>query len=268
MEREAAHCPAGGHDLSLLQRQPPSRLGQLAQTLVGCAAGLVFLEGEQIDFTRVERVRGAGSQASRYGSKNLEREMKFLPPCQPKFCPEPPRGAQWQHEVKFDGYRVQLHKPAMIYSKNGSDFSKRFKPIMAAIALLPAITCVIDGELIVPDDAGSSDFKALHLRMSESYLVWCFDLLEVDGVDLREMPLRERRGKLEALLVGSEQLRYSEAFDDPDSLLKACSEHGLEGLVCKRKDMPYRPGHCDWVKVKCPDWIVRNQDRSKMFEKR
>jgi ATP-dependent DNA ligase len=193
--------------------------------------------------------------------------MKFLPPCQPKLRPEPPRGPEWQHEVKFDGYRVQLHKPAMIYSKNGSDFSKRFKPIMEAIALLPTITCVIDGELIVPDDAGSSDFKALHLRMSESYLVWCFDLLEVDGVDLRDMPLRERREKLEALLVGSELLRYSEAFDDPGSLLKSCAEHGLEGIVSKRKDMPYRPDHCDWVKVKCPQWKVRNQDRGKMFEK-
>ena len=192
--------------------------------------------------------------------------MTFLPPCQPELRPEPSRGPQWQHEVKFDGYRVQLHKPAIISSKNGSDFSKRFKPIMEAIALLPAITCVIDGELIVPDDAGSSDFKALHLRMSESYLVWCFDLLEVDGVDLREMPLRERRGKLEALLVGSELLRYSEAFVDPDSLLKACSEHGLEGIVCKRKDMPYRPGHCDWVKVKCPHWKVRKHDRRMMFE--
>ena len=194
--------------------------------------------------------------------------MKFLPTCQPKLRPVPPRGPQWQHEVKFDGYRVQLHKPAMIYSKNGSDFSKRFKPIMEAIALLPAITCIIDGELIVPDDTGASDFKALHLHLSDDYLVWCFDLLEVDGVDLRDMPLRERREKLKALLVGSERLRYSEAFDNPDTLLNACADYRLEGIVSKRRDMPYHPGACGWIKVKCPYWKARNQDRPKMFEKR
>jgi bifunctional non-homologous end joining protein LigD len=81
------------------------------------------------------------------------------------------------------------------------------------------------------------------------------------------MPLGERRHKLEALLIGSERLRFSKAFDDPVSLLSACKEHALEGIVSKRIDMPYRPGRSDWVKVKCPQWLVRNQDRSKMFEK-
>lgn len=194
--------------------------------------------------------------------------MKFLPLCRPKLRLEPPRGPLWQHEVKFDGYRVQLHKPALIYSRNGSDFTRRFKPITEAIALLPAITAVIDGELVVADHDGTPNFRALHLRLSNDFVVWCFDLLEVDGFDTRELPLRERREKLKGLLLGSELLRYSEEFDDPDKLLDMCSEHRLAGIISKRVDLPYRPGNCDWVKVKCLKWKERNKERRKMFEKR
>ena len=103
------------------------------------------------------------------------------------------------YELKFDGYRVQLHKAGLsssIYGKNGGDFTRRFPAVVAAVLGLPTKSCVIDGELIAAGKHGEPDFLArLHGRHVPT-CVYCFDLLELNGRDLREQPLVQRRGDL------------------------------------------------------------------------
>jgi bifunctional non-homologous end joining protein LigD len=99
---------------------------------------------------------------------------------------------------------------------------------------------------------------------------YCFDLLEIDGRDLRPFPLLTRRVRLKALLkrAGAEQLLYSEAFADPAKLLDACEVQGLEGIVSKRQDQPYVSGrNQSWVKVKCHAWRATAKERSELFRK-
>jgi bifunctional non-homologous end joining protein LigD len=101
--------------------------------------------------------------------------------------------------------------------------------------------------------------------------VWAFDLLHHNGRDLRELPLRERKARLEKLIVAANAnwLRYSESFDNGLELLKAADRFGLEGVVSKRRDAPYRSGkQCDWVKVKCQMWREANKERWRLFERR
>jgi bifunctional non-homologous end joining protein LigD len=185
----------------------------------------------------------------------------------------PPSGENWQYELKFDGYRVQLHKAgagATIFTRNGADFSRRFPDIAAAVVGLPTRSCVIDGELIAAGRHGQPDFLALVHGRHVPTCVYCFDLLELNGRDLREQPLVQRRARLQALLVraDSKLIRYSEAFPDAGALLAKCGRLGLEGIVAKHKDAPYRSGtRSGWIKVKSAGWKAANQWRAKFFEK-
>ena len=100
--------------------------------------------------------------------------------------------------------------------------------------------------------------------------VYCFDLLELNGRDLREQPLVQRRARLEALLKRAKcnLIRFSEAFPNANDLLAECARLGLEGIVAKRRDSPYRSGtRSGWIKVKTPEWCASNQWRAKFFEK-
>ena len=128
----------------------------------------------------------------------------FIAPAQPVLKSSPPTGENWQFELKFDGYRVQLHKAgagATIFSRNGADFSRRFPDVAAAVVGLPTRSCVIDGELIAAGRHGQPDFLALLHGRHAPTCVYCFDLLELNGRDLREQLLVQRRARLQALLV-------------------------------------------------------------------
>ena len=131
---------------------------------------------------------------------------------------------------------------------------------------------VIDGELVACNAAGLPNFCALHFRRRDRDLcVWAFDLLQHNGRDLRELPLLERKARLEKLILAANAnwLRYSESFDDGLELLKAADRMRLEGIVSKRRDAPYRPGkQCGWVKVKCKTWREANKERWRLFERR
>lgn len=121
------------------------------------------------------------------------------------------------------------------------------------------------------DAEGRPDFRALVGGQKHSRVAWCFDLLEIDGRDLRSFPLVTRRVRLKALLkkAGDELLRYSDSFPDPLKLLAALDERGLEGIVSKKTDQPYVSGkNRGWIKVKCHAWRVANSDRGEMFGKR
>ena len=198
--------------------------------------------------------------------------FKFIPPAEPVLAETPPKGKGWCHEVKFDGYRLQLHKAdgrSLILSKNGKDFTARFRDIARAVAELPCQTCIIDAEGCALDAEGRPDFRAL-VGGQKDKAAYCFDLLEIDGRDMRPFPLITCRVRLKALLkrAGADRLLYSEAFGDPAKLLDACDAQGLEGIVSKRQDQAYVSGkNRSWVKVKCHAWRAANAGRGEMFKK-
>jgi bifunctional non-homologous end joining protein LigD len=135
---------------------------------------------------------------------------------------------------------------------------------------MPVRSCIIDGELIAAGAYGEPDFLAL-LRGKAPVCVYAFDFLELDGLDLREDPLEKRRARLKRVLARSKGklLRFSDSFSDAGVLLAECARLGLEGVVCKRKDAPYRSGlRAGWVKVKTEQWKAANRYRAKLFENR
>ena len=176
--------------------------------------------------------------------------------------------------MKFDGWRIQLHKNkrrVTVYTKNGNDFTSRFPTITAAVAALPVQTAVIDGELTACDDSGIPDFRALHFRKVEDHelCVWAFDILHLNGADLREASLTERKYALQKIInkANDHTLRLSESFVNGAKLLSSCERMSLEGIVSKKRKAPYRSGASDWIKVKCLTWRKANKDRWELFNK-
>ena len=203
----------------------------------------------------------------------MPRPSPFIMPAQPQLLDRPPKGDGWLHEVKFDGYRVQLHKAdkdVTIFSRNGADFTSRWPAIAYALQHLPTKSAIIDAEVVASNAKGMPDFAALHGRTAkpEEFCAWAFDLLELDGKNTRLLPLMVRRAKLQKLIVSFANgfLRFSEGFADADKLLAECERLGLEGIVSKRRDQPYRAGRCDWVKVKTKAWREANRDRRELFK--
>ena len=200
------------------------------------------------------------------------KRTAFIVPSAPVLKKTPPSGPEWLHELKHDGWRAQLHRQAggaAILSRNGKDITARFAVIRKAMLGLPA--CIIDAELVGCDADGIPDFHALTTGNAHGCCAWCFDLMMIDGKDVRAEPLERRRSRLEQLLAGADQdlLRFSEAFDDPEKLLAAALELGLEGIVSKKRDQPYRSGkNVGWIKVKTAAWREANRDRWEMFERR
>jgi bifunctional non-homologous end joining protein LigD len=124
--------------------------------------------------------------------------------------------------------------------------------------------------VVACDAAGAPDFRALHggNYAQTDLCVWAFDLLEIDGQDIRQMPLILRRVKLGKLIRGYDHdaLRYSEPFTNADKLLEECAKRGLEGIVCKEKGGAYWSGtKCGWIKVKTAQWREANMDRGELF---
>lgn len=187
----------------------------------------------------------------------------FVEPCLATLHSMPPAGAEWLHEVKFDGYRLQAHVAdgrVRLLTRSGLDWTHKFGDIATALAGLDCRQALVDGEVVVLTDAGLSSFPALQQALSENrtdkMVFYAFDLLFLDGEDLRSEPLAERKGRLAALLRedgGETPLRYSEHFAEPgEIMLKHACRLGLEGVVSKRADAPYRGGrNGDWIKSKC-----------------
>ncbi|MGY0560387.1 DNA ligase D [Luteimonas sp. A277] len=173
---------------------------------------------------------------------------------------QPPRGDGWQHEVKWDGYRLLAYRDdeVELYSRNQLRWSERLPQLVAALGKMPVAQAVLDGELIAIDARGRSDFgllQGLLERGDTAQLRYvAFDLLYLDGVDLRGCELRERRALLRQLIeaTGSSVLAFSEHVQgDAAAAFQASVGSGLEGIVCKRADSPYRSGRQgDWIKLK------------------
>ncbi|MDK1386478.1 DNA ligase D [Sinorhizobium sp. 8-89] len=187
---------------------------------------------------------------------------KFIEPCHPTLKKRPPDGGVWLHEIKLDGYRAQLHierGKITIYTRTGLDWTKEFKSIAAAAMDLPGHEAVMDGEVTVFGKTGLPDFQALRRelakRSSQHLTFQAFDLLYLDGYDLRRVPLIERKRALrEVLEDGAGTIAYVDylELDEGEAIYRHACEMGLEGIVSKRKDAPYRSGRQEfWTKTKC-----------------
>lgn len=171
-------------------------------------------------------------------------------------------GGQWSYEIKFDGYRIMAridHGEVQLFTRNGHDWTHKLPQQAQALAALGLESAWLDGEVVVTNEHGVPDFQALQNAFeagrSGSIMFYLFDMPYLNGVDLREVPVEERRAALSTVLGGHEQplLRFSEAFDEtPDALLNSACQMQMEGLIGKRLGSPYvsrRSG--DWIKLKC-----------------
>jgi bifunctional non-homologous end joining protein LigD len=173
-----------------------------------------------------------------------------------------PSGPAWVHEIKYDGYRIGCAVEggrATLLSRRGNDWTAHFPEVAAAARGLPVREALLDGEVAIVLPDGKTSFQALQNALSErpprrALAYFVFDLLHLDGEDLSALPLLERKARLEALLGrGPGVLRYAEHFEgDGAVVLREACRLGLEGIVSKRRDEPYRPGRGGgWVKTKC-----------------
>lgn len=186
----------------------------------------------------------------------------FVPPCLATLASAPPEGPEWVHEIKFDGYRLEARiadGQVRLLTRTGLDWTARFPALAKALGGLKAHSAILDGEAVVEDDRGVTSFaallEALEAGRSEAMRYVAFDLLYLDGVDLRPAALGDRKEVLAALMKRrrSKALRYSDHISGAGGAMfqEACAL-GLEGIVSKRRDRPYRSGrHADWLKSKC-----------------
>jgi bifunctional non-homologous end joining protein LigD len=184
----------------------------------------------------------------------------FVPPCLPIPSKQPPIGPEWLIEIKHDGFRViarKIGKRMRLYSRPGNDLTYRFPLIVEALAKLRSRSCIIDGEAVACRDDGMASFDRIRYRRhDDEVFLYAFDLIELNGDDLRQAPLTVRKATLERLLERAVPgLRYNEHLDQEDGplvFLHAC-KLGLEGIVSKRRDSPYSSGRSPhWVKSKNP----------------
>lgn len=181
--------------------------------------------------------------------------------CLAKTALRPPTGSDWLFEVKWDGYRLFIERHPggrfVLRTRGGHDWSQRFPGILAATGNVPAETFIIDGEAVVLNDQGVSDFSALQSaarrRSAEEVLFYGFDLLYRDGTDLRRLPLVDRRTALADIIGDDPHLRMSETVEaNGAAFLAAACEMKLEGIIAKRGRAPYRSGRGgEWLKIKC-----------------
>jgi bifunctional non-homologous end joining protein LigD len=184
----------------------------------------------------------------------------------PELCTSvdrPPGGEGWCHEIKFDGYRVQLRVEdgeARLKTRKGLDWTDKFRAIAKEGDSLPDV--LIDGEIVALDHNGAPDFSTLQAAISDgktdNLIFYAFDLLFADGEDFRRLPLAERKARLKELLEArakgkANSIRYVEHFETGgDAILQSACKLALEGIVSKKLDAPYRSGRSEnWTKAKC-----------------
>jgi len=204
----------------------------------------------------------AKPRPSRLKRKSASAMPDFVAPqlCEP--VARPPSSQDWVHEIKLDGYRMQLRVEAgdaVMRTRKGLDWTHKFAPIAAAGRGLG--NCIIDGEVVALARNGASDFSALQAALAEAraddLIYFAFDLLFADGEDLRPLPLLQRKERLSAIVrrngPHAQQIKFMEHLSEPgDKVLKSARDLKLEGIVSKRANAPYASGRTEsWRKIKC-----------------
>lgn len=187
----------------------------------------------------------------------------FVQPALATLRAKAPEGEGWIHEIKFDGYRLQAHiaeGQVKLLTRSGLDWTDRFGDgLIAALKALPVTTALIDGEVVVEGGNSASSFSALQADLSEGrtdrFVFYAFDLMYLDGFDLRQATLQTRKSRLAAILPDQGPVRFSSDFTESgDLVLRHACRLSLEGIVSKRLDAPYRSGRGkSWIKSKCSD---------------
>jgi DNA ligase D-like protein (predicted ligase)/DNA ligase D-like protein (predicted 3'-phosphoesterase) len=206
------------------------------------------------------RARGTNGRRQRRAGGSKLPLPEFVAPQLATLQTTAPDGDQWLHEIKYDGYRIiaaVAGTSVKLYTRSGQDWTHRFRPLAAALQELPCANALLDGEVVILDEGGRSDFSALQRAIkhgSAEFMLMAFDLLHADGKDLRRQPLIERKQRLQALLAGSAgAIRYSdhEIGRGPEVLAHACRMR-LEGIISKRTDAAYTSRRSrTWIKAKC-----------------
>jgi bifunctional non-homologous end joining protein LigD len=195
--------------------------------------------------------------------------LRFITPAAPVLVGSPPMGADWLHEIKWDGWRLQIIRDAngvRIFSRKRVDWCDRLPDIADAVAALKANDVIIDAALV-----GDGGFYSLHSAIKRRQVsAIAFDVMHLDGMDLRGRILEERKQKLADLLAGAADcLQIAEVFTDGVRLLQAAEDQRFEGIVSKRRGSLYRSGRClDWLEVKTKSWSAANKNRHKLFQRR
>jgi bifunctional non-homologous end joining protein LigD len=186
--------------------------------------------------------------------------LRFIEPCLPSSAEGPPTGADWVHEIKHDGYRLMARRDPIgirLITRNGYDWAPRYPLIVEAVNRLKARSCLIDGEAVSCDDNGVAVFARLRRKPSGRHGFLCaFDLLELNGKDLRREPIETRKATLASLLRKRPPgLRLNGHLAHPgDVVLQHACKMGLEGIVSKRLGSRYVSGRSrEWLKFKNPD---------------
>jgi bifunctional non-homologous end joining protein LigD len=192
-------------------------------------------------------------------TRDLRRRLWGAELCMPRLALRPPAGPGWIHEIKHDGFRIlakQNPDGVHLFTRKGYDHAVRFTLVATAVAALPARSCLIDGEAIACNQNGLAVFEMIRWRRHDQDVVLCaFDLLELDGQDLRKVPIEERKRILAKLLHRSPAGITSNEYYDGDgtTLFRHACRFGYEGIVSKRLGSPYRSGRVnDWLKIKNP----------------
>jgi bifunctional non-homologous end joining protein LigD len=186
-------------------------------------------------------------------------------PCLALLTAKPPAGEDWAYEVKWDGYRLAIHiepdRTIRIITRGGLDWTPRFPSIAEAALGMKFDSAIIDGEAVVLDEQGRSDFGALQKalggrggkRVAGAAILYAFDVLYLDGRDLRSLSFDERRAVLTGIIPPDGAIRLSEVIDaDGQVFLDLACQMGLEGIIAKKRSAPYRSGRGgEWLKIKC-----------------
>ena len=185
----------------------------------------------------------------------------FVPPQLASLVTAPPKGDAWIHEVKFDGYRILARLEAgnvRLVSRRRNDWTASFPAVARAVAKLSARQAFIDGEIAVQGPSGRTDFQALQNAFTgqtpAGLAYFVFDLLHLDGEDLSQRPIEERKDRLRTLVAKSDaRIHYSDHHvGQGDRLLAGVEQMELEGIISKKRGEPYRSGrNAFWVKTKC-----------------
>jgi DNA ligase D-like protein (predicted ligase) len=191
--------------------------------------------------------------------KRAKDRPGFVSPMLAKLVTKLPSGPRWEYEAKWDGYRIEalkLGKAVRLFSRRGSDFTKKFATVAEDVAGLEAGSAVIDGEVVALDHNGRPSFQALQngrlLPAGFRLVFFAFDLLSVEGTDLRGLPLIERRELLRELVEGSKVMFSGSLIGTAAAVQRVVKKYGLEGIVAKRTDSVYEPGERTGAWVKLP----------------
>lgn len=255
---EAAR-PAGSPDI-LNERPESVKTGRVVDEVAGEEPGWSSKTG------KINRPKSVEEPATPDPGK-LKRAKKaplpaFVEPALATLASKAPAGDRWIHEIKFDGYRLQVRIDAgrvKLLTRSGLDWTSKFgKSLVSAFKALPVGTALIDGELVVENASGSSEFSALQAALSEGrtdqFAFYAFDLIYLDGYDLRSTPLIDRKGALREVLSRADRiLRYNDHFEAEGALvLRHACRLSLEGVVSKLRNGLYKSGRGkDWLKAKC-----------------